>query len=256
MKKYLPKERLNKIVELVEERSGIDVISLSKILDVSPVTVRRDLNELQSKNIIGRTHGGAVSKMSSGFQEEYLAILNKNLAEKQRIGKAASNCIKDGETILLEGSTTVIQIAKNLTNKSGLTVITNSPYIALEVVKNPKNKVILTAGELNPKILSANGVLTEKVLSEFRVDKAFLSLSAVDAEYNMTTALLDVVYVKKAIIKSAKEIIGVGDHTKFDRTLLNFVAPIKVLNTLITDKKMPERHVKKIKEMGVEVVLA
>ena len=256
MKKYLPKERLNKIVELVEEKSSLDVVSMSKILKVSPATIRRDLNVLQSKNIIGRTHGGAVSNLSSGFQEEYLAILNKSLAEKQRIGKVASEYIENGETIILEGSTTVIHIAKNLSNKSGLTVITNSPYIALEIVNRTKNKVIFIAGELNPKILSTNGLLAEKVLSEFRADKAFLSISAVDSEYNMTTALLDVSYVKKAIIKSAREVIGVADHTKFGKTALNVVAPIELLNKLITDKKLPEHHLKKLKEMGIEVILA
>ena len=76
MKKYLPRERLNKIAELVEEKNSIGVISLSKILKVSPATIRRDLNTLQSKNIIGRTHGGAVSNLNSGFQEEYLVDSN------------------------------------------------------------------------------------------------------------------------------------------------------------------------------------
>jgi len=256
MNKYLPKERLNKIVGLFEEKSSLDVISLSKILNVSPVTIRRDLNVLQSKNIIGRTHGGAVSNLSSGFQEEYLAQMNKSLAEKQRIGKIASEYIKNGETIILEGSTTVIHIAKNLGNKTGLTVITNSPYIALEIVNHTKNKVILTAGELNPKILSTYGVFTNKVLFEFRVDKAFLSISAVDPEYSMTTALFDVAYLKKAIIGSAGEVIGVADYTKFGKTALNVVAPIKVLSKLITDKKLPAHHLKNLRKMGIKVILA
>jgi DeoR/GlpR family transcriptional regulator of sugar metabolism len=256
MKKYLPEQRLQKIIQLVEENNSIDIHVLCKVLKASPATIRRDLTDLESKKILTRTHGGAMSQLNAGYQAEYLSVLNKNLAEKQKIGITAVGQVENGETIFLEGSTTVIQIAKNLNTKTGLTVVTNAPYVALELANHTKNEVILIGGRLNQKILSTAGPATEKYLAEFRVDKAFTSISAIDSEYNITTALTEIAYVKKAVIKCAKQVIGVTDHTKFDKTMLNFVAPITALNKIIVDKGISEHHVKQLVKLGLEVIIA
>lgn len=249
----LTEERRLKILEIVEREGKAEVKALSELLGVSGITIRRDLQILEKEGLLRRTRGGALPR-GTKLEPPYTVQEKRFLEDKRRIGAEAVKLIQDGDTIILEASTTVLQIAKNLRNKGNITVLTNSITIAHELLFRRGVEIILTGGELNFNTLALLGPLAERCFEELTVDKAFIGISAIDEE-GMSTSTLAEASVKKAIIASAREVIGVADHSKFGRRAFAHVAPVESLSRLITDKEAPGEIIEKIKGKGVQVIL-
>jgi DeoR family transcriptional regulator, fructose operon transcriptional repressor len=253
----LAEERRFRIREILSRERTVTASELIRTLDVTAATIRRDLAALEKEGVLLRSHGGAVSRTSStNFQPSYEALGRSNRAEKQAIAREAERLILDGETVFLEGSTTVYELARRLIHRNRLTVITNSPPIVEELQRSQHVSVISTGGELQKDVFYLSGVWAQRALSEIRVDKAVLGVSAIDPTYGISTASQAEAQIKKMILKAARVSIAVADHSKFGNQGFAYVGPITDIDILVTDSGADPQYLRPLREAGVELILA
>jgi DeoR family transcriptional regulator, fructose operon transcriptional repressor len=253
----LAEERRFRIREMLSRERTVSASDLIRDLGVTAATVRRDLAVLEKEGVLIRSHGGAVSRTSStNFQPSYEALGRSNRAEKQAIAREAERLILDGETVFLEGSTTVYELARRLLHRNRLTVITNSPPIVDEFQRSQHVSVISTGGELQKDVFYLSGVWAQRALSEIRVDKAVLGVSAIDPQYGISTASQAEAQIKKMILKSARVSIALADHSKFGNQGFAYVGPTTDIDILVTDSATDPKYLRPLREAGVELILA
>ena len=253
----LAEERRFRIREMLSEQRTITASELCASLGVTAATSRRDLASLEHEGVLVRSHGGAVSQMSSTkFQPSYETLARSNSEEKKAIARAAEDLILDGDTVFLEGSTTVYELAARLQNRSRLTVVTNSPTIVCLLQRSAAVNVLCTGGDLQKDTFYFSGEWAQRALSEIRVDKAVLGVSAIDPEYGISTANHAEAQIKKMIAAAAKVRIALADHSKFGKQSFAFVGPVTDINILVTDGAAPEHDIRGLQEAGVEVLIS
>lgn len=253
----LAEERRFRISEILSQQRTIAAAELTDLLGVTAATIRRDLAALERQGLLVRSHGGAVSRSSNtNFQPSYEALGRSSRDEKQWIAAEAAKFVLDGDTVFLEGSTTVAEMVPRLQNRVRLTVVTNSPLILCQLQKFPNVHVISTGGELQRDIFYLSGVWALRALGEIRVDKAFLGVSAIDPGYGLSTASQTEALIKQAIIRAAKTRIALADHSKFGNQCFAHVGPITDLSRLITDAGTPSTYLQALRDAEVQVIVA
>lgn len=253
----LAEERRFRIREILSRERSVTASELIRMLSVTAATIRRDLAVLEKEGVLVRSHGGAVSRSpSTNFQPSYDALGRSNRAEKQAIAREAERLILDGETVFLEGSTTVYELARRLLHRNRLTVITNSPPIVDEFQRSQHVSVISTGGELQKDVFYLSGAWAERALSEIRVDKAVLGVGAIDPAYGISTASQAEAQIKKMILKSARVSIALADHSKFGNQGFAYVGPVTDIDILVTDSATAPSYLRPLREAGVELILA
>jgi DeoR family fructose operon transcriptional repressor len=253
----LAEERRFRIREILSRERTVTASELIRTLEVTAATIRRDLAALEKEGVLVRSHGGAVSRTSStNFQPSYEALGRSNRAEKQAIAREAERLILDGETVFLEGSTTVYELARRLLHRNRLTVITNSPPIVEELQRSQHVSVISTGGELQKDVFYLSGVWAQRALAEIRVDKAVMGVSAIDPSYGISTASQAEAQIKKMILKAARVSIAVADYSKFGNQGFAYVGPITDIDILVTDSGADPQYLRPLREAGVELILA
>jgi DeoR family transcriptional regulator, fructose operon transcriptional repressor len=252
----LAEERRFRIREILSRQRTVMASELIRSLGVTAATVRRDLAVLQKEGVLVRSHGGAVSRTSStSFQPSYDALGRINRAEKQAIAWEAERLILDGEAIFLEGSTTVYELARRLLHRR-LTVITNSPPIIELFQRSQHVSVISTGGELQKDVFYLSGVWAQTALSEIRVDKAVLGVSAIDPAYGVSTASPAEAQIKKMILRAARVSIALADHSKFGNQGFAYVCPITDIDILVTDSATDPKYLNPLRESGLQLIVA
>ncbi|MFZ1130990.1 MAG: DeoR/GlpR family DNA-binding transcription regulator [Terriglobales bacterium] len=253
----LAEERRFRIREILSTRRTISASELCSLLDVTPATIRRDLAALEQEGVLVRSHGGAVSRMSSTkFQPSYETLARSNSEEKQAIAREAEKLILDGDTVFLEGSTTVVELAGRLHNRNRLTVVTNSPTIVGQLQHSAGVTVLCTGGDLQKDTVYFSGEWAQRALSEIRLDKAVLGVSAIDPGYGISTANHAEAQIKKMIVRAAKTRIALADHTKFGKQSFAYVGPVDEINVLVTDAATDTKYISDLRESGLEVIVA
>lgn len=251
----VPFDRRAQIIDEIERLGTVKVSTLSKKFGVSEVTIRNDLVQLEKKNILIRAHGGAMKYQRVGVDYELDVKSNKNLSEKQKIGKRASQLIKDGDTIILDSGTTTLEIVKNLSNINNLTVITNSLNIAGQLVDFKDVKVIVLGGNLRRKSLSLIGPIAENSIKNYYCDKVFLGVDGIDTNYGISTPNSEEAYLNNIMINISREVIVVTDSSKFLRKSFAFIAPLSKIDTIVTDKSIPEEEKLNIDKSQVNLII-
>ncbi|MHB1856686.1 MAG: DeoR/GlpR family DNA-binding transcription regulator [Acidobacteriaceae bacterium] len=253
----LAEERRFRICEVLARQRTVSATELKTTLGVTAATIRRDLAALEEEGLLVRSHGGAVSKTTStNFQPSYEALGRINLEQKQWIAEAAAKLILDGDTVFLEGSTTVYELAAHLLQRNRLTVVTNSPLIVCQLQRAAHINVMCTGGDLQRDIFYLSGLWAQRSLTEIRVDKAVLGISAIDPDYGISTASQSEASIKKQITKVAKERIGLADHSKFGNQGFAYVGPSTDIHTLVTDSGTDQKYITTLRESGVQVIVA
>jgi len=253
----LAEERRFQIRELLAAQRTVTASDLCERLKVTAATIRRDLATLEKEGVLVRSHGGAVSRMSStNFQPSYEALLRSNSDEKREIARAAEPLILDGDTVFLEGSTTVLELARQLIHRQRLTVVTNSPSIVCELQRSPGITVLCTGGDLQKDTFYLSGEWAQRALSEIRLDKAVLGVSAIDPAYGVSTASYAEAQIKKLLTRAAKTRIALADHGKFGKQCFAYVGAVSDIQTLVTDSGTDARYIKELREAGLQVVVA
>lgn len=244
------------ILNKLEEKGQVDVLSLSQELDVSEVTIRNDLKRLEQKNALIRARGGAfkIEKVGIDFT---LSDKNKQHNEqKKRIGKAAAALINEGDTIILDSGTTTSEISKNLLEIGELTVITNALNIASQLAEHPKVNVIIPGGFLRKNSLSLIGTTAEESFKNYFCDKLFLAVDGLSVVYGLSTPNVEEAHLNRMMMSISKQVIVVADSSKFQKRSFAFIAPIAEMDILITDDGIPDEDQKKLESAGVKVIIA
>ena len=174
-------QRRQRVLELLTDSGYESVQALSKVLGVSEMTVRRDLDHLEAKGLIRRTHGGAVSEMYSQIELDYRIRQKHNARAKRQIASAAVGMIQDGEVIYLDAGTTVLAMAPLLIGRKALTIVTPSIPLATELAEAPGIETILLGGQMRRDLRAVVGHIAEECLASFRLDKAFLGAAGIRA---------------------------------------------------------------------------
>lgn len=229
------------------------------MLNVCEVTIRKDLNKLDKKGLIKRTHGGAIATtINVQFEPSLFERECKNLSIKTRIGRLAVELIDNGDAIILDSGTTTYQIAKNLKSKNftELTVITNSIPIAYELMNLSYIHLIVLGGECRSLTGALVGSFTQDILSRLYVDKVFLGANGLSLKRGLTAPNPTEAYTKYIMAKSANKRIGVLDHTKIGQEYLVSFCSISDLDILITNREVSSEYIDAFRDVGIEVMLA
>ena len=252
-------ERRRKILEIIQESGSRSVADLCALFEVSEMTIRRDLRDLDREGQLRRVHGGAVSNLGRSYEPPYTVRTTRNDEKKQAIGRRAAELVLDGDSIALDIGTTTLEIAHALQGKHNLTIITASLPIANEIVSNLSLKadvrLILTGGIVRPGELSMTGHIAARTYEDFHVDKAFIGVGGMSPEDGLTEYNLEDALVKKPLIQNAHQRIVVADSSKIGRTTFTSVAPLSTVNTLITDSDLPPEILQDLQKLGIEVLL-
>ena len=248
-------ERQEAIVRYLEGRQRATVAEIAAHFAVSLATMRRDLETLDAEGRIERFHGGAKAVRKAPPELPILHRTPEQAEEKARIGLAAAALVQDGETLFLGSGTTVLEVAKQLHDRQQLTVITNSLLVLNELARSPHITVIGLGGMLRHTEMSLIGHLTEQTLAEVRAQKIILGVRAIDVEHGLTNHYVPETMTDRAILAQGGEVIVVADHTKCKRISTVLLAPITVIQKLVTDAKAPLDFVAALRKQGVDVVV-
>ena len=253
--KELAPRRLDNLRELIRGKGVIRIEEICSQLRVSPATVRRDLDQLEESGAIRRVHGGAVSVESR--LEEPLFDDKASIAarEKNRIAEAALQFIAPGDTIYLDGGSTVLEFAQLLHDRTNLTVLTNSLRAAHELAgRGPR--LILVGGELRRLSQTMVGPLTRCVLRELHVDKAFMGTIGLSLKEGMTTTDPGEAYTKEMVMSQARQVILLADSGKAGKVAFARAGGLENIHVLVTDKQLDKHFAKELIKKGIKVIKA
>ena len=253
----LREERHRIILEQLHSDGLVTVAQLSQSLGVSEVTIRRDLRELDEQGKLQRARGGALSRVQIPPPEPPVVQRMEQAREiKDCIGRQAASLIADGDAVFIGSGSTAVYVARHLTNRRNLTVVTNALTVASELAAADGVTVVMTGGMMRGSELSLVGHIAELALDEVRVDKVVMGMRAISLEAGLTNDFLPEVMTDRAIIKMARELIIVADHTKFGKVAAAYVAPVSRITTLITDPGIPADTLAALEELGIRVIMA
>lgn len=250
--KMMPKERRNQILKQLHANGKIDIEDLVNQLNVSAMTIRRDLTYLEENEKIIRTHGGAILNKPLVVESSFRTKEGKFNDQKKQIANKAIEFIQDHSTILLDSGTTTLEIAKLLKDKKTITVVTNDIKIAAELIDTDV-KVIVTGGELQNNVGTLFGPLTEQILKNIHVDLFFLGAHAIDFKAGVTAPTFEKASIKKLMIEASEKTWLVADSSKFDQKSLTKVCDLTQLYGVITDRNITTETEEKLNEY-LEVV--
>ena len=228
---------------------------LSDQLGISRITIRKDLEHLQSQGLIQRSHGGAIPAHSSAlFDPSLKEKQSLHSEQKSRIASAAVDLVRENQCIILDSGTTTTAIAQALRKFSRLTVITNAVNIAGELASS-EFEVILTGGTLRPNSFSLVGPIAEEVLREIHADLFFLGVDGFHPQVGFTTPNILESRVNRAMVQAAKTVVAVCDSTKFGRQSLALIIPPQEVDVIITDVGLPKHYAEQIEKLGIRLLM-
>lgn len=249
--------RREQILRLLRENGRVRVAELAQTLGVSQVTIRADLEALERQGVLRRLRGGAIPWETRRFELPLEVTRTLHAKEKEAIGKRAANLVKDGDVVILDVGSTTTEMAKALSPAlKDVVVVTNALNIALLLEGHPGITVIVTGGKLRPLQHSLVNPFGTLLLEELNADKAFLGCNGVHPERGFTNTNLEEAEIKKAMVRAAREVYFLADHSKLLQVAAAKIAPLSAATRLITDKKAHPEALRVLEEAGLRVELA
>lgn len=248
-------ERQEKILDYVNKMDRASIAELSEMFQVSKVTIRADIDELEAKSLVNKTHGGVVGKNIGISSEIPYEIKNQsNIRAKEKIAKAALQYVKEDDVIILDSGSTTFRLVEWLPN--GITVYTTDILLALEIIRNKKDvRLIMPGGEIKKSVYTMEGIDTIRFFESLHADKVFLGCDALDFHFGISDRSREYAATKQAMIEASSEVILLADSSKFNSKLGTKVCPMRRLDVMIVDKISNEMKVSCEKE-GVRVIVA
>ncbi|MEZ4883982.1 MAG: DeoR/GlpR family DNA-binding transcription regulator [Chitinophagales bacterium] len=252
----LAKQRKEKIFELIKEDGAAKVTDLARIFKVTEVTIRQDLEKLEKEGLVVREHGGVHLKNVEDQVRNFELTHQENLTKKEIIAQKCLDFIHPGDTIILDSGSTTTEIAKKIMHIKGLTVITNALNIALMLGANPNIEVVMTGGEFKPPTLSLTGQKAADFFKGLNVQKLFLATAGISLKSGLTYPSISDLVVKKAMIDSADTTYLVADSTKIGKTAFASLGALSLIDFIITDGGVNEKHKQVFKDNEIELIIA
>jgi len=255
--RLLTEERRRAVLEMINRQGRVVISDLSRHFKVSSVTVRADVNALSKRDLLVRSHGGAIRKADVAVDFPLDVKESQHHDEKVRIGQAAAALLQEGQTVLLDSGTTTLEVARAIRKRKlpRLTLVTNSQAAAWEVSGANEISLIMVGGVLRHISRSFAGPQAQRMISELRVDHFFLGVDGLEPETGPMTPDVLEAELNAAMIRSAREVTIVTDSSKIGRSSLSLIAPITCVHRLITDSGITPRQMETLKARGLEVVI-
>jgi DeoR family transcriptional regulator of aga operon len=253
--------RLTRILTELQKSGSVSVEGLSSELEVSLVTIRRDLDTLENQGILRRTHGGAVSIEPLFYEpfrndRSFQAQVEKFADEKRRIGRAAAALIAEGEVIALTPGTTTTEVIRGIPLNHKITVVTSTVNVAMELSKRKDLQVFVTGGHLRGDWFSLVGPSAAQSLSHVLVHTLFIGADGVDAKHGVSCFSPDESHLNSTMVKHAQRKIAVVDHSKFGVVAGWRICPTSELDILITDTGATDDMIAPFEKAQIQVMRA
>lgn len=241
-------------MKLIEENGMVKVQHLCNRFGVSEVTIRRDLEILESENAVRRVRGGALIESAPALETMFSEKLNLHQEFKRTIAEQAEQLVEDGQVVMLSAGSTTTFIARRLKQKRGLTVVTTAINIAAELAGMKHITLIVIGGIVRPGSYAMVGHMTEQALRSLNADIAFVGVDGVDFSKGYTTPNILEAHTDYVMLQRAARKVIVADHTKFGRISLSPIAQIDEVDVVITDEDLDPGFIARIQNLGVEVL--
>ncbi len=248
-------ERHQYILNKLKKQGTVNVVDLCNELDVSSVTIRKDLKLLEDKALLFRTHGGGTQTNPYTADRPVNEKVKIRSDEKLGIGEAAARLIVPNDCILIASGTTVLSLAKNIQPSSNLTVVTSALNVAMELVHHPGIEVIQLPGLIRKTSSSVTGAYAEQMLNDFSFSKLFLGVDGIDLEFGLTTTNMMEAQLNKKMIAAAQKTVVLADSSKFGKRGFGRICGVEDIEQVITDRNISEHLVDTMKGMGIEVTI-
>ncbi|MCA1753568.1 MAG: DeoR/GlpR family DNA-binding transcription regulator [Spirochaeta sp.] len=250
----LAAERAKYIHKRVQRDDAVSVEDLSQELDVSPITIRRDLERLEQEGRLRRTHGGAVRRDFLHAEEFYDSKLIRNHAAKEKMAQACADRIPEGATIILDAGTSTFEVARLLRSRIDLTVVTFDLAIASELYRAGV-RTVLTGGEIQNSTGALYGAGAERFVSDVSVDLAVLGVASISINGSLYTPTAEKAALKRAVMQSSRKKILLADESKFSRSSFWKICELHEFHTLITDHQIGGADRERLNADSVEIVI-
>jgi DeoR family fructose operon transcriptional repressor len=247
-------QRIRKVQELFAREEFVNFEDLCQKFSASKSSIRRDLIELESKGVLRRVHGGAISLQTRDEVLDFNRLSISFHDEKTRIGKMAASLVQDGQTVILGGGSSVVEVARNLSDRR-IQVVTNSIPVAQVFWESKQVEVTLTGGYLYPRLGVQLGPICERMLHSVSADILIMGIMGL-TESGLSDSNSLIVESIRAMIHCARKVVIVADRSKFGRDAMIHVADLADIDQVVTDRDLDEESRQMLKAKGVECVLA
>lgn len=248
-------ERHKRIIDKINKDGQVKSQDLCDELDVSSVTIRKDLKFLEDKGMLYRMHGGATLSNPYATDRHVNEKEKFNLSEKMEIGAAAAKLVTANDSILIASGTSVLALAKNIKPQENLTVITSALNVALELNQHDQIEVIQLGGILRKRSSSVTGLFAETNLSDFSCSKFFMGVDGIDLDFGLTTANVREARLNREMIKVSQKTIVLADSSKFGKRGFGRICGFDQVDEIITDKGISNFTKEGLEEHGIKVTI-
>lgn len=246
-------ERHQQIIRVLNERTRASVAELADITGASTMTVRRDLELLESQGALRRVHGAAVSTMLSGEEAPYAIRAMTDTGVKDKLASAVGEVLVDGETVVLDSGTSATAAARALGHRR-LTVTPLSLHAVQELIQHDHIQLLMTGGQIRPGELSFYGQLTVQGFADLRYDTFIMGCCGIDADGGVSAHLLEDVYVKRAAMQSAQRTVVVASADKIGRVTFGRICSLEDIDLIVTNAENDAQHLEALRRAGAQVL--
>jgi DeoR family transcriptional regulator of aga operon len=254
----IPAQRRALVLEHIRQRGAASIQELADAVRTSPSTIRRDLEHLEERGYLERTHGGALIQQRqsrSTFEPEAAISAQFSRLEKAAIGRAAASTLCGGESVIFDSSSTVVMAAQAcLTRELALTAVTNDLRIAQILAASPKMRVVVLGGTVRPGSLTLTGTPGEDFIASLSADVAFIGVHAIHNSIPTETSL-EVAAMKLAMISSARRVVLLADASKFQLAAFCRICHPAAVHEVITDDRANEADIANLRNAGIAVTV-
>jgi DeoR family fructose operon transcriptional repressor len=236
-----PEQRRRTITELITKHDGLSVEELATRLEVSPSTIRRDLSDLADRELVERTHGGAVPVTNVGVERAFDRRLVQNLDRKQAIAEQAVGEIHEGQVVYFDAGTTTMEVARAVPEEITTIIVTNSPLLLPELSR-AESTVKLTGGEYRNETKALVGPTTEEYIRNSSFDLAFLGVNGIEPDGTLSAPNESEAKVKQLVMRQATRTVVVTVAQKFGEQSFRRFGSIDDIDLLVTDGRVPDDY--------------
>ena len=248
--------RLKEIKHRLDRDGSVSVTNLAARYGKTPITIRRDLELLETEGFLTRSHGGAVLRARSDYElSPYGTRQREHSGQKALVAKRAAKLVSDGDSLILNAGTTMREMARHLTRLKGLRIATNGITLIPELAAAPGAQVLLLGGDIDFRKMGTVGPHAEAALLDIHAPKAFLGVTAVSVDHGLSMHSPTEARINAAFIEAADEVTVVVDSSKFMTPALYRVTPLEAIHRIVTDSDLPPAIRKQLRSMGLDLII-
>ncbi len=241
-------DRRSRMLSLLRERPGIRVAEIAELMQISEGTVRNDLDALAGEGRLERVRGGGIpTDMQPAYSMAFSTQMHVHEVEKQSMARWATELVEDGDTIILDASTTVFHMIPFLNNRRRLTIVTNGIEVAFKLAQNSANSVLMLGGMVNAEGVLVTSLVSDQFLKDLRIKTAFVSATGFMVETGLTERNILEAQIKSKMIEAADSVVALIDSSKFGRSALVPFARVDQVDRIYTDNGLDKHWIETLK---------